>query len=783
MYKCFRGKLSILFLLLILLFSLYISPAINTYSYTGNVRLVLDASNYRELPKNFRKTSDLSAVQNIKGLNLSGLDKLNISGSHQFSGFNLPLLVGAIDTSLPITVVDLRQESHGFVNGIPVSWASAGNDANKGLTMEQVLSDEKSKLGSIKLNVPLTIEDHPNITVVPVRVEDEKQLVTFKALPYIRIPVTDGKLPEDDMVDYFVQFAKSQPQNSWLHFHCKEGVGRTTIFMIMYDMLKNSQKASADEIIKRQLLLAKFNESQVKSFYNAERTGFLQKFYRYSKEQGAVGNIKWSDWKKTQNANSPCCISMPDAVKGESNYIKNPIPPACLYVISQDKMTDAEKTMTATLQGVANCRSPFQIYTLSSSEPDYKIWLEDLERNYKIECRYSKDPWQLLDIFKKYVDGYVLFSNKNGKDPSINNACSFAALNNCIAVDEAIEEKVQANGITKRKADCRNTDEKWAFSNLWNSGLNHSLVVQLSPDKSAPLRDYAIMSKSLVFYEDSITDTALRDTVFSSMEKDSTCLGWGPDEFVNVSTASKYGVSMVAADWSYNLTVLSAFPSLPVSQKKLPTSPNRNNVHYVTFIMSDGDNMQWNLGTNFGSSKWYGSRFRGSFNMGWSLSPSLYYLAPTVFNQYYKSAARGSGNDYFLVPPSGDGYMYPSKFDRSALNKYIDRLDCYMKNTDQKYAAIIDDSSFHDKELWDKFTAKSGIQGLFYLDYHRHDNYHGEIIWSNDKPIVSCRDLLWNKLENEAELVKNINTRVNSGQTDIHKPDSYTFVYVHAWSK
>jgi len=72
---------------------------------------------------------------------------------------------------------------------------------------------------------------------------------------------------------------------------------------------------------------------------------------------------------------------------------------------------------------------------------------------------------------------------------------------------------------------------------------------------------------------------------------------------------------------------------------------------------------------------------------------------------------------------------------------------------------------------------------LFYLDYHRHDNYHGEIIWSNNKPIVSCRDLLWDSIESEDQLAVRINDRVNSGQVDINNSNSYTFVYVHAWSK
>ena len=256
------------------------------------------------------------------------------------------------------------------------------------------------------------------------------------------------------------------------------------------------------------------------------------------------------------------------------------------------------------------------------------------------------------------------------------------------------------------------------------------------------------MTKALIFYEDNINDTSLRDKVFSSMNANSICLGWGPDEFINVSTSSKHGVSIIAADWSYNLTVLSAFPSSPMTQKSSSNITNKKDVHYVTFIMSDGDNQQWNLGTNYGSPKWYGSPYRGNFNLGWSLSPSLYYLAPTVFSLYYKSASHGSTNDYFIVSPSGNGYMYPSKYDKNALGTYINTLDDYMKKVDEKYVAIIDDSSFYNNKLWDKFTVKPNIQGLFYLDYHKHDNYHGKIIWSNNKPIVSCRDLLWSRNSN-----------------------------------
>lgn len=730
----------------------------------------------------FRKTSDLSAVED-KNLNLKGLNKLNISGSKQFDVSTLPILVKGIGTSLPVTVVDLRQESHGFVNEFSVSWVGEKNNANVGLTRKQVLAEEAKNLKSIKLNEPLTFYNHPKNTIIPTKVQDEDKLVKSNNLSYKRITVRDGGIPEDDMVDYFVKFAKEQSKNSWLHFHCKQGMGRTGTFMIMYDMMKNCNEVSAEDIIKRELALGNYDEEQVKSFKNNERMNFLQKFYDYCKENSNSFDVKWSKWKGSKNTTTTSSIVLNNKTQKISGYVKNPILPEKLYVISQDSMTNAEKTMIASLQGIVNGHTTSQIYTLSSSQPDYGVWLSDLNNNYKIPYEKIQDPWQLLKIYKDKIDGYILYSNKNSKDPSINNACSLASLNNSIVVDESIESKVINNGITKINGDCRNTDQNWAYNNLWNKGLNHSTVIQISPDKAAPLRDYAIMSKSLVFYEDSINKTALREKVFSSMGGNSVCMGWGPDEFINVSIASKCGTSLVAADWSYNLTVLSAFPLQDIVIKPDSMLSQKGNFHYVTFIMSDGDNQQWNLGSNYTSNKWYGYSNRDKLSLGWSMSPSIYYLAPTVFKMYYDSISNEDKYNNFIVAPSGNGYMYPSKFKRSKLNTYINVLNDYMKRSGERYISVIDDMSFNNVDLWNKFTQKSNIDGIFYLDYKKHDNFKGQIVWSNNKPIVSCRDLLWDNIESEDELVKKINSRVDSGEVNESNSKAYTFVYIHVWSK
>lgn len=467
-------------------------------------------------------------------------------------------------------------------------------------------------------------------------------------------------------------------------------------------------------------------------------------------------------------------------IDNSGSYIKNSVIPKKLYIISENDMTKAEQTMITTLQGIVSSKSNEQIYILSDSEPDYKLWLEDLKKNYNIKYKVIKNPWKLLKTFKSYVDGYILYTTFN--PPSINNACSLASLKNSLAIDEAIEEMVKEQGLTKLVKDCRNTDKYWAFNTLWNSGLNHSTVIEISPDKPMALRDYAITSKSLVFYEDNINDSSFRESIFKSMDDNGHCLGWGPDEHTNVTIASKYGIDVTAADWSYNLSVLSSYPSTPQKQRQDANFKGEDGVHYVTFIMSDGDNQQWMLGSNYSAKNWFGSNYRGDFNLGWSINKSLYYLAPTVFHKYYESANSSKYFDNFVTSPSGNGYMYPSKFPINKLDSYTNILSEYMKNVDQNYVLILDDEALYKTNVWDKYTSHDNIHGLLYLNYYKNNSYEGKIVWSNNKPIVSCRDLLWWGLESENNLIDNINKRINLGYTDIKNPNSYSFVYVHVWS-
>ncbi|BAH05579.1 fused DSP-PTPase phosphatase/NAD kinase-like protein [Clostridium kluyveri] len=267
-------------------------------SQNEDEQLRIDSKREDEMPKRFRKTTD--TIKEDDDLpNLTGFSSLNESGGAQFTTKNIGLMKKAIG-DMPIFIVDLREESHGFINHFAVSWLGEDgkNKGNKGLTKEEVLKDEAKRLNSIKLKEPITIK---NKEIIPTKVQSEKELVEKNKMFYVRIPVTDNERPSDEMVDYFIKLVKKFPKDSWVHFHCKAGIGRTTTFMVMYDIMKNGKQVSLEDIMERQVLIGGKNllkPSYKPGSYSSERSEFIKDFYEYVKENKDGFNTNWSQWVK-----------------------------------------------------------------------------------------------------------------------------------------------------------------------------------------------------------------------------------------------------------------------------------------------------------------------------------------------------------------------------------------------------------------------------------------------------------------------------------------------------
>jgi protein tyrosine phosphatase len=216
-----------------------------------------------------------------------------------------------------IIIVDLRQESHGFVNGNCISWYGEHDWGNVGFSRSEIEADENRRLDSLykiksisvtqiikKDKSTSEIKESKEIPVVVNTVQNEKELTEEFKTGYFRITATDHRKPVDEDVNRFIEFVKNLDENTWLHFHCHAGDGRTTTFLVMYDMIRNSKNVSFPNIIHRQYLLGGIDLSKDDDYpdfdkqYAIERTEFLNNFYDYCKSNNDNFKTLYSEWKK-----------------------------------------------------------------------------------------------------------------------------------------------------------------------------------------------------------------------------------------------------------------------------------------------------------------------------------------------------------------------------------------------------------------------------------------------------------------------------------------------------
>lgn len=242
---------------------------------------------------------------------------LRLSGSSQFDADGLDNLVRFLPG--PLTVVDLRQESHGFLNGRPVSWFAPKDFGNRGKTPEAVARDEQRRLaalaraGTAELAVILeksqqgAIASSETFAVDVTSVESEAQLTAGRGLGYLRLPVTDHSPPEAAQVDRFVKFCRTLPSDAWLHLHCHAGEGRTTTFMVVYALLRNSGGKSLETIAAEQLaaggvdLLGSPPEKGWKRPLYLARAEFLRQFAAYAAANPGGAPQTFSQWRAAGN--------------------------------------------------------------------------------------------------------------------------------------------------------------------------------------------------------------------------------------------------------------------------------------------------------------------------------------------------------------------------------------------------------------------------------------------------------------------------------------------------
>ena len=280
MNKKFKQSSAILIVLLLLQSTLvYSNPFARSETPKENKTLmVIDNEESTPLPNRFRIIHDL-----------------NMSGSKQFTPSQLPNIIKEINNPR-LFIVDLRQESHGFINDMAVSYHNNTIYPFECLNCKDTLIMEKNLFGRIKTGDDVNLHKVNGDFIKTIKAETielEPDLAQKNNVNYELFAVKDGSIPVPTTVDRFVIFAKNVPEGSHVHFHCKEGEGRTTTFMSMYQIMHNSNNLSLDEILQQQITAGGIDIVSD----NPKRAAFVQQFYNYvNANKESNYSIPYSQW-------------------------------------------------------------------------------------------------------------------------------------------------------------------------------------------------------------------------------------------------------------------------------------------------------------------------------------------------------------------------------------------------------------------------------------------------------------------------------------------------------
>jgi hypothetical protein len=233
------------------------------------------------------------------------------------------------------------------------------------------------------------------------------------------------------------------------------------------------------------------------------------------------------------------------------------------------------------------------------------------------------------------------------------------------------------------------------------------------------------------FTQGLLSERCLMQRIFKSFAPGTVHLGWFINEPFGVRLTSAAGLPVLASDLYNNLEVWTSIQNTRQEQSSAPvasqvqvsqTAQNNTSLNerpyepkaYVSFTMSDGDNIQYN---QHRMAQIWRDPARGSIPIGWTISPALSQAAPAMAAYYLRTATT---NDELLAGPSGAGYMLPSCWPQEHLPAFLQLTGKLMQNMNLTILAILDagplgSMAFTKQDLQSRFVKALqpfGLKGI-----------------------------------------------------------------------
>ncbi len=382
-------------------------------------------------------------------------------------------------------------------------------------------------------------------------------------------------------------------------------------------------------------------------------------------------------------------------------------------------------------------------------------------------------------------------------DCSVNVASSLSGIVDGIIIDEAIESEAKVRRL-EMLSDVRGKTQAWCFER-YKDKFNRRMACTQDPRKPH-VRDLAIAQKCFVMYG---YDEPLLD-VMKWLEPLSPILGWnGGDEFKTTDISTCWGHIQTCTDWCNNLPVLMA--DWPITNYPKLSHLNPQEIDWkdqrsaVSFVSSDGDNVQWFEGNFFRESEaasYWGSPDRGKIPFGWSCCfTQLSQLCPVAVD--YALETR-STNDSFIE--WGGGYYYPDRFASSRPNRWellaeqSRRTWALMEKNNVRMIGfnIADLESVEARRAYEVIARETDkLLAMLVFQYAPYEAGAGKIFWVTDKnglalPVITARYSIWensNRRERTgtpAKVAREIRQAVE--RFPAGKKPTYDWTIAHVWS-
>lgn len=469
-----------------------------------------------------------------------------------------------------------------------------------------------------------------------------------------------------------------------------------------------------------------------------------------------------------------------------------------------------EQMLAQSLAGLAarsvNSGEGDEMVWMRTTNSSYAKWYKQLVSKLKVEERGAFDVWSLVERYRKsgVIKGYILYKadesaggiyhERENINMSVNVATAYAGVYQGVLIDESMRSKAKSLGLDML-FDARNVTPEKCFADL-KTKLFRSMLVCGDP-KAFNNRDMAIAHGAMFHYGVG----ELLEEILEWMNPVSPVVGWNlGDESGHTAPASEWGHFNTASDWCQNLTLLSAGArnTKILKPKRFDDSKidwkDKRSMH--SFVMSDGDNMQWSIGNFINNPSYWGSPLHGKFPMSWTMCPfNLAMMAPDVWNEMVRSKPSNVS-----MVEYGGGYQYPDLFAKKRANReHIQRqfarmCNQYMEQTGVYIFGLICKNIFSEdtRKACEIYAEEmENLEAIIAVQYAPYQKGDGDIIWVKNKkgkeiPVITAKYSLWANLKGERVggptiIADLINTNAKAAKSGGKKNLDWTVV--HAWSK